>query len=334
MRSLFLLLAALALAGSTRSAVAQSEKPLDIQIIDVEGGQATLIVSPSGESLLVDTGYPGFNGRDADRIAAAVKQAGLSRIDYLIITHYHADHVGGVPALAARVPIRTFVDHGPTVEQGDNPARLYNAYLETRAKGRHVLARPGDTLPVAGLKPLPGAGAPNALCRDFKPGDADPTENARSVGMVFAFGNFRMLDLGDLTWNKEHDLVCPNNLLGTVDLYLTTHHGLNLSGPAALVHAVHPRVAVMNNGAKKGGMPSAWQIIHDSPALEDLFQVHYAVDGGADHNVPEPFIANLDETTAHGFHITAQRDGRFVVTNGRNGQTKTYPPRRALAARP
>ena len=151
MRSLFLLLAALALAGSTRSAVAQSEKPLDIQFIDVEGGQATLIVSPSGESLLVDTGYPGFNGRDADRIAAAVKQAGLSRIDYLVITHYHADHVGGVPALAARVPIRTFVDHGPTVEQGDNPARLYNAYLETRAKGRHVLARPGDTLPVAGL---------------------------------------------------------------------------------------------------------------------------------------------------------------------------------------
>jgi competence protein ComEC len=347
MRAYLLLLASLALAVSTLTAVAQSGKPLEIQIIDVEGGQATLIVSPSGESLLVDTGYPGVNGRDADRIAAAVKQAGLSRIDYLIITHYHSDHVGGVPALAARVPIRTFVDHGPTVEKGVQPAALYNAYLETRAKGRHLLARPGGTLPVAGLdvrfvsaagdlitKALPGAGAPNVLCRNFKPGEPDPSENARSVGMVIAYGSFRMLDLGDLTWNKEHGLVCPNNLLGAVDLYLTTHHGLNLSGPAALVHAVHPRVAVMNNGAKKGGMPTAWRIIQDSPGIEDLWQLHYAVDAGADHNVPEPFIANLDETTAHGIHITAQPDGRFVVTNARNGQSRTYQPRRALASRP
>jgi competence protein ComEC len=346
MRPFLLLLASLALAGSTRTA-AQPEKPLDIRFIDVEGGQATLIVSPSGESLLVDTGYPGFNGRDADRIAAAVKQAGLSRIDYLMITHYHGDHVGGAGALAARVPIRTFVDHGPTVEQGDRPAALYNEYLQTRAKGRHVLARPGDTLPVTGIdvrfvaaagdlitKPLPGAGAPNPLCRDFKPAQPDPSENARSVGMVLSYGSFRMLDLGDLTWNKEHGLVCPNNLLGTVDVYLTTHHGLDQSGPAVLVHAVQPRVAVMNNGPKKGGMPSAWRIIRDSPGLEDLWQLHYAVDAGADHNVPEPFIANLDDTTAHGIRITAQRDGRFVVTNARNGQSKTYQPRRALAARP
>jgi competence protein ComEC len=330
MRALLMLLVAAAL-------VAQAEKPLDIHFIDVEGGQATLIVPPSGESMLVDTGYVGFNGRDAERIAAVITQAGLSRIDYLVVTHYHADHVGGVPALAARVPIRTFVDHGPTMEQGDQPAALYNAYLETRAKGRHVLARPGGTLPVAGLdvrfvaaagdlitKPLPGAGQPNALCRDYKPHDPDPTENARSVGMVISYGRFRMLDLGDLTWNREHDLVCPNNLLGTVDVYLTTHHGLNLSGPAALVHAVHPRVAVMNNGARKGGMPSAWNIIRDSPGLGDLWQLHYAVDGGADHNVPEDFIANLDETTANEIRISAQRDGSFVVTNGRNGHNKTY----------
>jgi hypothetical protein len=183
-----------------------------------------------------------------------------------------------VPALAARVPIGAFVDHGPTVEQGERPAALFAAYADTRAKGRHVLVRPGDSLPVKGLdvrfvsaagnlitKPLPGAGQANPLCRDYKAGDPDPTENARSVGMVIAYGSFRLLDLGDLTWNKEHELVCPNNLLGTVDVYLTTHHGLNLSGPAVLVHAVRPRVAVMNNGAKKGGMPSAWRIIEDSP---------------------------------------------------------------------
>jgi beta-lactamase superfamily II metal-dependent hydrolase len=347
MRAFLLLLAALAVAASSRTAVAQAEKPLDIQFIDVEGGQATLFVSPSGESLLVDTGWAGFDGRDADRIAAAVKRAGLSKIDYLVITHYHADHVGGVPGLAARVPIGTFVDHGPTVEEGERPAALFNAYLETRAKAKHLVVRPGDTLPIAGLdvrvvsaagnlitKPLPGAGQANPLCRDYKAHDADPTENARSVGTIVTYGNFRLLDLGDLTWNKEHELVCPNNLLGTVDVYLTTHHGMDLSGPAVLVHAVHPRVAIMNNGAKKGGAATAWRIIEDSPGLEDLWQLHYAVDGGADHNVPAPFIANLDETTAHGIRLTAERDGRFAVTNARNGQTKTYPPRRALAARP
>jgi beta-lactamase superfamily II metal-dependent hydrolase len=345
MRS-FLLFAVLAVAA-TAGAGAQADKPLDIQFIDVEGGQATLIASPSGESLLVDTGYVGFNDRDADRIAAAVKQAGLSRIDYLIVTHYHADHVGGVPALASRVPIGTFVDHGPTVEEGERPAKLYNDYLAVRAKGRHILARPGETLPMKGVdirfvsaagnlitKPLAGAGAPNPLCGTFTAKPADPTENARSVGMVLSFGSFRMLDLGDLTWNKEHDLVCPNNLLGTVDLYLTTHHGLDQSGPAVLVHAVAPRVAIMNNGAKKGGMASAWRIIRDSPGLEDLWQLHYAVDAGAEANAAEPFIANRDETTAYGLRVTAGRDGRFTVTNTRNGMSKTYQPRRALASRP
>jgi beta-lactamase superfamily II metal-dependent hydrolase len=316
---------------------AQAETPLEIRFIDVEGGQATLIVSPSGESLLVDTGYPGNNGRDADRIAAAAKQAGLSRIDYLVVTHYHADHVGGVPALAARIPIGTFVDHGPTVETGDQPAALYGAYLESRSKGRHILARPGDTLPFKGVdirlvsaagdlvtKPLAGAGQPNALCRGFTAKDPDPTENARSVGMVLSFGRFRLLDLGDLTWNKEHDLVCPNNLLGKIDVYLTTHHGLAQSGPQALVHAVSPRVAIMNNGSKKGGAPTAWQIIKDAPGLADLWQLHYAVDGGAEHNVAEPFIANTDETTANGIRLSAHRDGSFTVTNDRNGHTKTY----------
>jgi competence protein ComEC len=342
----FLMFFAVLAAAAPAGLGAQADKPLDIQFIDVEGGQATLVVSPSGESLLVDTGYVGFNDRDADRIAAAVKQAGLSRIDYLVVTHYHADHVGGVPALAARVPIRAFVDHGPTVEQGERPAKLYNDYVAVRAKGRHIVARPGDTLPIAGIdvrfvsaggdlitRPLAGAGGANPLCRDFAAKPPDPTENARSVGMMLSFGSFRMLDLGDLTWNKEHELVCPNNLIGAVDLYLTTHHGLDQSGPAVLVHAVRPRVVVMNNGAKKGGMASAWRIIRDSPGLEDLWQLHYAVDAGAEANAAEPFIANKDETTAHGIRVSAARDGRFTVTNGRNGMTKTYQPRRALARR-
>ena len=345
MRAL-LLFFTLAAASLSSSLGAQADKPLDIQFIDVEGGQATLIVSPSGESMLVDTGYVGFNDRDADRIVAAAKQAGVSRIDYLVVTHYHADHVGGVPALAARIPVAAYVDHGPTVEQGERPDKLYKDYLAVRGKARHILARPGDTLPIKGLdvrfvsaagdvitKPLPGAGTPNPLCRGWVAKPADPSENARSVGMVLSFGSFRMLDLGDLTWNKEHDLVCPNNLVGAVDLYLTTHHGLDQSGPAALVHAVAPRVAIMNNGAKKGGMASAWKIIRDSPGLEDLWQLHYAVDAGAEANVAESFIANRDETTAHGIRVSAGRDGRFTVTNTRNGMSKTYQPRRALASR-
>ena len=328
------------------AASVQTPKPtapaaaLHISFIDVEGGQATLVVSPSGESMLVDAGYPGFDGRDANRIATAAKEAGVSQIDYMLVTHYHTDHVGGVPAVASRLPIRAFVDHGPSVETGDQPAQLFSAYEAVRAKGKHLLVHPGDRVPIAGLDvrvvsangdglsgPLPGAGQTNPLCSSYAPKDPDPTENARSVGTVITFGGFRLLDLGDLTWNKEHDLVCPQNRIGQVDVYLTTHHGLAISGAPVLVHAVKPRVAIMNNGAKKGGEAEAWSTIRSSPGLVDLWQLHYAVDAGRDHNVAEELIANLDETTAHNLHLTAQRDGSFVVTNSRNGTTRTYAAR-------
>jgi beta-lactamase superfamily II metal-dependent hydrolase len=316
---------------------AQAVKPLEIHVIDVEGGQASLFVLPTGESLLVDTGFPGNNGRDADRIAAAAKRAGLSKIDTLVVTHYHADHVGGVPPLVERLPITRFVDHGPTVETGEAPTALYNGYVPLRDKGRHVVARAGESIRVGDLdvrfvsaagspitKALDGAGAANPLCAGYTPKDPDLTENAQSVGMLLTYGRFRMLDLGDLTWNKEHDLVCPNNLVGTVDLYLTTHHGMNISGLPALVHAVHPRVAIMNNGARKGGTPEAWTGVRTSPGLEDFWQVHYATASDAAHNVPEAFIANMDETTGYEITVAVQRDGTFTVTNARNGQNKTY----------
>jgi competence protein ComEC len=321
-------------------AMAQGRTALEIYFVDVEGGQATLFVAPNGASMMVDAGWSGVNGRDADRIATAAKQAGLSKIDYLLVTHYHRDHVGGVPDLAAKIPIGTFVDHGPTVEQDPAATALFTAYVATRDKAKHLQVKPGDTVPVSGLDvrvvsaggdlataALPGGGAANSLCAAFKPKDPDPTENARSVGTVITFGRFRMLDLGDLTWNKEKELVCPNNLLGPIDLYLTTHHGLDQSGADVLVHAIRPRVAVMNNGATKGGTPAAWQIVRDAPGLLDLWQVHRAVNADAAHNAPEQFIANLDETTAFGIKVSAERDGSFTVTNARNGQAKRYGSR-------
>jgi competence protein ComEC len=234
---------------------------LTVYFIDVEGGQSTLFVTPSGQSVLIDTGFPGFNGRDANRIAATAKAAGVSQIDYLLITHYHGDHVGGVPAIAALLPIRNFVDHGETVEHTTAGQKLYDDYLKEVAKGNHIVVKPGDKLPIAGLdwtivsaagrvleKPLAGAGKPNTFCRAFKPKDADPTENAQSTGSRIVFGKFRVVDLGDLTWNKEHDLMCPNNKVGEADVYIVSHHGQDISGSAALVHALHPKVAIMDNG--------------------------------------------------------------------------------------
>ena len=340
MRRWPIVLVATLLSFADAHAQTPSRTALDVFFIDAEGGQATLFVTPAGESMLIDAGWPGFEGRDAGRIEAAARQAGVSRLDYLLVTHYHADHVGGVPEIAKRLPVKTFVDHGATVEQGERPAALFNSYVNATASGKRLQVRPGDTVPLSGVevrvvssggdllkRPLPGAGAPNPLCLDFKPLEEDKTENARSVGVMLTYGNFRMIDLGDLTWNKEHDLVCPNNLLGNVDLYLTTHHGLDISGSPVIVHALRPRVAIMNNGAKKGGTRPAWQTVRNSPGLLDLWQLHFAVDAGADHNAAEPFIANLDETTGHGIKVSAQRDGSFTVTNARNGHTKTYRPR-------
>jgi beta-lactamase superfamily II metal-dependent hydrolase len=314
-------------------------KTLDFYFIDVEGGQATLIVSPSKQSLLVDTGWPGLNSRDADRIKAAAKHAGVKEIDYLLITHYHSDHVGGVPQLVAKMPVKTFIDHGATVEHGGEADRLYHAYLKARDAGSHLEVKPGDKIPLKGLdvtvltaagasiaSPLPGAGQPNPACATVQPKEADPSENAQSVGILIQYGSFRMIDLGDLTWNKENELVCPNNKIGTVDLYLTTHHGLDQSNSPAIVHALHPRVAIMNNGPRKGGSPEAWETVHSSPGLEDLWQVHYAVEGGKDHNVPEAMIANLYEKGDAGdwLRVSADSNGAITVYNSRNKYEKTY----------
>ncbi|MGE5326926.1 MAG: ComEC/Rec2 family competence protein [Deltaproteobacteria bacterium] len=339
MKRLGFLAAGVACAALSFSSVSHgAEGGLRIYSIDVEGGQATLIVTPAGQSLLVDTGWPDFKGRDADRIIAATRQAEVKQIDFLIITHYHMDHVGGVTDLAGRIPIKTFVDHGPEVETGEEAKKFYEAYREAAKKGKRLTVKPGDSIPLRGVsvrilasngrhlqRALPGGGEPNPACAEVKPLGEDKSENARSVGFLLTYGKFHFLDLGDLTWDKELALMCPRNPIGRVDVFLVSHHGMNISNSPALVWAIKPRVAIMNNGERKGGSPEAWDVIEKSPVIEDLWQLHYSLAGGPEHNVEEQFIANPEgPDNAYSIDVAARADGSFSVTNTRTGLTRQY----------
>jgi len=343
--------------GVPSAAHAQPADTLNIYVIDVEGGEATLFVSPSGESLLVDTGWPGFDGRDAARIAAAAADAGISQIDHLVVTHFHGDHMGGAHQLSERLPVQSFVDHGMTVDTGEQRVAAFERYAELR-RGAHRAVAPGDDLGLDALDvriiasdgdvmdtPIPGAGAQNSFCDGFvfhgnditsRYGDA---EDQLSVSVFVGYGAFRTVIMGDLTWNKEHALMCPDNKVGTVDLYLVSHHGSDTSGSEALVKALRPRVGVMNNGPRKGGAVQTFQILDTVETLEALWQNHYSVPGGTEHNASDEFIANLhnfegadDESRvhlgdAHWIHVAARSDGSFTVTNSRNGFSRSYGPR-------
>jgi competence protein ComEC len=342
-----------------------SAQTLNVYVIDVEGGNATLFVSPSHESLLIDTGNAGAAAvRDAGRIMDAIKDAGLTQIDHLIITHWHGDHFGGLAELAAKVPIKEFIDHGPNVQPGEAADTfLKNTYAPLIAKVKHTVAKPGDKIAMTGMDvrvvtsagqtiktALPGGGQPNPYCAAFKAGDNN-AEDPQSVGIHVTFGRFRTVHLGDLTKNKEFELMCPNNRLGTVDVLLGLHHGQSSSNSEVMVHALHPRVAIMNNGTRKGGEPEVMKTVHSSPGLEDLWQLHFSTLSGQEYTVPGMFIANtIDDQqptipiaptpapqpgpgatpapvhngTAYWIKLSAQQDGSFTVTNARNGFSKTY----------
>ena len=294
---------------------------LQVYVIDTEGGKAALWITPAGQTVLVDSGNPG--GRDTDRLMDAIKDAGVTKIDYLISTHYHVDHIGGMQELAKRIPIGTFVDHGPTVEEREQVPNFQASYKELSDKAKHIVVKPGDKVPLTGVdwlivtsagevlkKPLPGAGKPNPTCASFTPKDitSDP-ENGQSVGMLVTFGQFRAIDLGDLLWNKEHDLMCPNNPIGTIDLYMVSHHGTDPSGSPQLVHALAPRVAVMQNGTRKGAGTQAMPTMRTSPGLEDIWQLHWGYGAGIEQNSAGVFIANVDDNQTIANALTAPPRG-------------------------
>ena len=329
-------------------------KTLDIYFIDVEGGQSTLLVTPSGETLLIDTGFAGTgaegskpgnvkDARDANRIVAAARDAGVKQIDYLLITHFHADHDGGITELGQLMPIRTLIDHGTVSPDAEKnvPGTLaaFDAYVAVRDKIRHIEPKPGDRLPLRDIdatvvssasatiaKPLARAGARNTACGSSARPAGDPHENPRSTGIVVEFGKFRFLDVGDLSGQPLFDLVCPLDLIGAVDAYLVAHHGGADAAEPATFAAFKPRVAIMNNGAKKGGAPATYEYLHQVQGLEDVWQLHRSEAAGK-ANFAAARIANLDESTAHWIKLSANADGSFRVANGRTGESIDYPAR-------
>ena len=342
----FCLFAIVLTAISIASVQSQSSKrQLEFFYVDVEGGAATLIVTPAGESILVDAGWPGFDSRDAKRIEVAMKAANVSQIDHLIITHYHVDHFGGVPELAKRVKIGKFYDHGPMAaleEDKDFPAK-YAAY-QAAAGGKTNTLTPGSTIelkqapgtPKISLQVLASAGevmpmkvkaVPSAECSAATMQAADPSDNARSITFVLRYGNFDFLDTGDLTWNNEHKLVCPTNLIGEIDLFQIGHHGTNSSSNPLLLKTIKPTAAIMNNGARKGGHPDVVKTAKSTPTIKDLWQVHRNITSTDDQNAPADFIANLEAQNDAANMIRVSVDTAkksFTVTNDRNKVSRSY----------
>jgi competence protein ComEC len=351
-----------ALAGSGASLAQNNAQSgnMQIQWIDVEGGAATLVVAPSGESLLLDTGFPDGD-RDAKRIFAAAQKAGLKQIDYLVISHWHRDHEGGLAALAKMIPIGRFFDHGDDVDAADK-VRLDD--YKAIAGNKRTIVKPGDKIPLKGAdvvvvsseftvlgQPV-NAGGPNPLCADAPQMESSGNENERMVGVLVTFGAFTFLDLADLDWKQEMALACPINKVGRVSVYQTGRHGsLDGAGAPAFLGAINPQVIVVNNGPRKGlgqsdartkpventGKPT-YPYVKNSylrmtklPAIEGIWQGHLSLlDKDPEHNTALDMIANLEETAdCQGNAITAAvaPDGKFTITNGRNGFSKSYVAR-------
>jgi competence protein ComEC len=325
---------------------------------------ATLMVTPEGRSVLVDAGWPPGRGATAapqgspppaapppgspERIIAAAKQMGLSKIDYMVTTHYHVDHIGGVLDLASKFPIGTFVDHGPNRELLSNQAKsmgpnspiaLYDAYIKAIAGKPHLEMKAGDTLKLGDLTllavtsdndhvdPLPGAGKPGVQCADTSRPAAfnDEIENQHSLGLLATYGKARILALSDQIWDTEIALVCPIDRIGPVDVTFVNNHGTDTSSSPALFATLKPTVAVLANGATKGAGPETLKTLHKFPQM-DVWQVHFAI-RWPDLNYPPDQISNLAALPFenNALHINALKSGEITMINPRNGYSKTYP---------
>jgi beta-lactamase superfamily II metal-dependent hydrolase len=328
---------------------ASQTRDLDIYWVDVEGGAATLIVAPSGESLLYDSGWE-VGDRDAKRIAAAAQQAGLQKIDHFVLSHYHADHAGGLQALAKLIPIGRCYDRGDFIEPANQ--RWYDGY-QSVCRDKRTILHAGDTIPIKDLKvdivasngqlvpkPMAGGGAANPLCATAQNKPKDVPENQLMVGAMVTYGKFKFLDLADLDWEKEMELACPVNMLGQISIWQAGRHGaLDGAGAPGFLYAVKPQVVVVNNGPRKGlGGPSPGKTKADSvhyeriaktPGIEGVWQGHRSL-LDPDHNTNEDMIANFEDTAAcqgHWIRASVGRDGRYTITNGRNGFSRSYTAR-------
>lgn len=341
-----LVLACLALAIPVCGQAADPERGLDIYFIDTEGGAATLLVTPVGESVLIDCGHPG--ARDAERIHQVAVEAGLKAIDHLIITHWHLDHYGGVDRLSQLMPIRHFYDHGIPQSLAEDPKNfplLIQAYKRA-CRGESRTLKPGDEIalkqpkggPALRLVCLCGSGevvgdtpgAPeNAIAREHRPQPDDPSDNARSLGFLLSYGGFRFLDLGDLTWNIEYKLIHPSDKIGLVDVYQSTHHGLPISNNPVVIKTVQPRVAVFNNGPRKGGDPVVIATLRRVPGIQAIYQLHRNVLASAQENTDPEFIANVEEKCrGTNIKLTVAPDGKsYTVAVGKDGKPRRYETR-------
>jgi competence protein ComEC len=320
---------------------------LDIYLADTEGGAATLIVTPAHEAVLIDCGNPG--SRDAERIYKVAQLARLKAIDHLIITHWHVDHYGGVARLAELMPISHFYDHGIPATLAEDPANfpiLIQAY-KARALSKRTALKPGDEVPLKQgsgtpalrLRCLCGSGkviddepgAPeNRVAKSHVAQPDDPTDNARSLGFLLSYGGFRFLDLGDLTWNIEYKLVHPTDKIGKIDVYQSTHHGLEISNNPALIQTVQPRVAICNNGPRKGGHPSVIATLRRVPSVLAIYQQHRNVAAAPQDNTDPELIANLEEH-CHGefIHLAVAPDAKsYTVAIGPHGSARRFETRK------
>jgi beta-lactamase superfamily II metal-dependent hydrolase len=352
-RAIVLPLVLLACSLLTAGSLAAQSRNLDIYWIDVEGGGATLVVAPSGESLLIDTGFARPDDRDAKRIHAVAQDAGLKQIDHHMVTHFHGDHVGGLTALSKMIPIVHFYGHGGKTEGGDFGKGVpgVQEWMDIYQKvsgGKGTILKLGDKIPLKGVqvqvitanreflaKPVNGGGAQNPLCANAEHKPLDSLENQRNIATLFTYGRFRYFNPGDTPWETEMELSCPVNKLGTVTVYQTTKHGAwDGGGAPAHLYALKPQVVVVTNGPNKGlGIPGGrghYERIAGTPGIEGIWQGHMSPEG-KDHNAPEEMIANLDSNPdhkpVHYIKASVAQDGTFTITNTRNGLSRKYTTR-------